>query len=89
MNEERIYYKILTMIDIMSIFIIFLGLWKIDIAVSALLTSTIPTNGFLSFTPAQMYHLGIWGTVGSVFWLYLRVFGVFELKALKRYLNNK
>lgn len=68
--------RVLKFCDVMAFVLILLGLWKIDISVSALLTGGVPTNGFAKFNPIKMYHIGLWATSGGSIWLMLRAIGV-------------
>lgn len=47
-------------VTVVAAMLIVLGLWSVDISVSALLTKGILTNGFWVFSPMQVYHMGIY-----------------------------
>jgi len=68
-------------IIIALIVLIMACLWCVDISVSAMLAGGVLSNGFLFRNPAQMYHIGLYGTIlGSIMLAFICVHFIVDVK---------
>ncbi len=73
MNRKKFIRGTFLITDIIAFMIILLGIWKIDLVISFINTGTVATNGFSNFSYAELYHISLWGIMGSTVYLFGRI----------------
>lgn len=69
------YFRQIVAIDILATAVFFLFAAIHDQSVSAILTNSVPTNGFWVFDPYQLYHISFW--MMSVMFLLMLIMHVY------------
>ncbi|KXB07903.1 hypothetical protein AKJ58_01505 [candidate division MSBL1 archaeon SCGC-AAA385D11] len=65
MRQSRTEYVVPAVVVIVLISLLFMGLWAIDISLSAAMMGARLTNGFITRNPIQMLHMGYYAVIGA------------------------